>query len=256
MAAPPPQVETMGDRGTDALKTHLATTTKMDIRQTRRGWLMECCCPCQARSEFKYFINNTQIANSLEESNCCMRCLCGPCYAWSATVKEINTEAELLKVERPCTMCPAGSCKCCCYQTAKVSSGGQPLGLVKETCYFCVPSYKVFDQNDNYLYLVHAPTCCCGMCPNCCAEGNPCCGKGCCKVPFWIFDPNQANTNGDAPHLGKILKRPKSLSVEVFTDAESFEVTFPENASMAAKGTLVGAALLFNSLYFEKNSQE
>ena len=29
------------DRGTDAMKAHLGGTDKMNIRQTRRGWLQE-----------------------------------------------------------------------------------------------------------------------------------------------------------------------------------------------------------------------
>ena len=40
------------DRGTDALKAHLGGTQKMDIRQTRRGWLQELL-GCEARTEMK-----------------------------------------------------------------------------------------------------------------------------------------------------------------------------------------------------------
>jgi hypothetical protein len=32
----------MEDRGTNALKSHMATCEKMEMRQTRRGWLQEC----------------------------------------------------------------------------------------------------------------------------------------------------------------------------------------------------------------------
>ena len=50
-------------------------------------------------------------------------------------VKELNTEASLLEVDRPCA-CAAGGCKCCCYQSATFTSGGQDVGSIKETCYF------------------------------------------------------------------------------------------------------------------------
>jgi hypothetical protein len=88
------------------------------------------------------------------------------------------------------------------------------------------------------------------MCVQICSEGNPC-GKGCCKVPFWIFPAGQANTGGDAPHIGKILKKPKSLGVEAFTDANAFTITFPEQASADEKALLVGTSIFFNAIFFE-----
>lgn len=98
------------------------------------------------------------------------------CNRFTMTVKENNTEAELLTVERP-FRCAAGGCKCCCYQEATFSSGGQLLGSIKEDCWYCVPSFDVKDHEEKGLYVVHPPTCLGGMCVNCCAEGNPC-GKG------------------------------------------------------------------------------
>ena len=165
-------------------------------------------------------------------------------------VKEVGTEAELLAVDRPCA-CAAGSCKCCCYQSATFTSGGNALGSIVETCYFCVPSFKINDAAGKQVYLLHPPTCCCGMCMNCCTEGNPC-GRGCCKVPFWIFDAAVTNTNGgNATHLGMILKKPKSIATEVFTDANAFEVKFPEAATVEQKAVLVGTAIFLNAVFFE-----
>ena len=86
-------------------------------------------------------------------------------------VKENNTEAELLTVERP-FRCATGGCKCCCYQEATISSGGQLLGKIKEDCYFCVPSFTVTDYKEEGLYVVHPPTCLGGICVNICAEGK------------------------------------------------------------------------------------
>lgn len=171
-------------------------------------------------------------------------------------INEVGTEAELLRIERPCA-CTAGTCKCCCYQTAKFSSGGNELGMITETCYFCVPSFKIQDASGKEMYILHPPTCCGGMCMNCCTEGNPCCGKGCCKVPFWIFDAGATNTNGsEAPKLGMILKKPKSLAVEVFTDANAFEVQFPPTASVEQKAILVGTAVFLNAVFFEEKGNE
>lgn len=166
-------------------------------------------------------------------------------------VEEEATNAELLTVDRPCVCCAACCCKCCCYQTANFSSGGNQLGKITEQCYFCVPSFVIHDVSGTAVYKIHPPTCCGGMCTNVCTEGKNC-GGACCKVPFWIFDANQTNTGGgEATHLGKILKQPKSMKTEIFTEAEAFEVTFPEQATVAQKAMLVGTAIFLNAVFFE-----
>ncbi|KAG7337528.1 scramblase [Nitzschia inconspicua] len=241
----------MTDRGSNALKTHMSGCEKLEMRQTRRGWLQECL-GCEAQTEFKYFIGETQVFHSLEDAGFFCRCCCQPCHPYTMTVKELNTEAEIVTVDRP-FRCGSGSCKCCCYQEATFTSGGNELGRAQETCWFCVPSLKVFDHTGSQLYLIHPPTCCGGICVNCCAEGNPC-GKGCCKESFRIFPADAENTNGDAPYLGLILKKPKSLATEIFTDAQAFEVEFPKGASADQKGILIGMGILINSIFYEGES--
>eukprot|EP00542_Grammatophora_oceanica_P013014 CAMPEP_0194031616 /NCGR_PEP_ID=MMETSP0009_2-20130614/4754_1 /TAXON_ID=210454 /ORGANISM="Grammatophora oceanica, Strain CCMP 410" /LENGTH=252 /DNA_ID=CAMNT_0038671825 /DNA_START=221 /DNA_END=979 /DNA_ORIENTATION=+ len=241
------------DRGTDALKSHVNGTDAMTIRQTRRGWLQECL-GCEAKTEFKYFVGENEIAHSLEDSDCCCRLWCSGIHPFTMQVKELNTEAEMISVDRPCR-CGIGSCKCCCYQEMTVTSGGEELGLIKEDCYYCVPQFTITSADSNGLYKVHPPTCCGGCCVNCCAEGNPCCGRGCCKVPFHIFPADQEKTDSGAEHIGKILKRPKSLGTELFTDADAFDVTFPSDATAAEKGLLMGGAIFINACFFEENGQ-
>lgn len=174
-----------------------------------------------------------------------------PIHPFTMKVNEVGTDAELLTVERPCA-CAVSGCKCCCYQTANFTSGGTALGSIVETCYFCVPSFKINDATGKQVYLIHPPTCCGGVCVNCCTEGNPC-GAGCCKVPFWIFDADTKNTNGgEALKIGKILKKPKSAAVEIFTDANAFEVQFPESATVEHKAMLVGTSVFLNAVFFEE----
>jgi hypothetical protein len=88
------------------------------------------------------------------------------------------------------------------------------------------------------------------MCVNCCAEGNPC-GKGCCKQSFRVYPADQSSTDGDAPYLGVILKKPKSLGTELFTDANAFVVDFPTDATADHKGMLIGTSIFLNALFFE-----
>lgn len=116
------------------MKAHFAGATTLDMRQTRKGWFQECF-GCEANTEFKIFIGDQQIAHALEESDCFCRICCNSCHPFKMSVKELNTEAELLNFERP-TRCCSDPCKCCCYQEGIISSGGQELGSIQETCWF------------------------------------------------------------------------------------------------------------------------
>jgi hypothetical protein len=86
---------------------------------------------------------------------------------------------------------------------------------------------------------------------------DPCFGKGCCKYPFWVFPADQKDTDGsDANPIGKIVKIPKSMAVELFTDADAFDVHFPESATVDQKAMLVGTAIFLNAVFFESNNNE
>jgi len=242
------------ERGTNpVLNSHVTSTKTMSIRQTRKGWFQECC-GCEARSEFKLFKEgeSDEFATALEDSGCCIRFCCAPCHPYKMTVKEKGTDAELLSMDRPfkCPICPCKCCCSCCYQSMTMTSGGQPIGSIKEQCFCCVPRFTAYDGEGKELYKMHQPTCCGGCCINCCAEGNPC-GRGCCKASFRIYPADQDKTDGNAPHIGLILKTPKSLKTELFTDANAFDLTFPENASANEKALLMGTAMFFNSNFFE-----
>lgn len=243
----------MTDRGTDALQAHLGTeTTEMDVRQTRRGWLQELL-GCEAKTEFNYFVGSTHVAHSLEDTDCFCRMCCAPIHPFQMRVNELNTESEILTVDRPCR-CAAGLCKCCCYQTIDVTSGSHRLGSVTEDCAYCVPSFTVRGPDDQDIYKIHPPTCCAGCCYNCCSEGNGL-GAICCKVPFRVYSAGLASTDGDAPYIGKILKQPKSLKTELFTDANAFKIDFPETATPEEKALLVGSSIFLNAIFFESNDQ-
>jgi Scramblase len=51
--------------------------------------------------------------------------------------------------------------------------------------------------------------------------------------------------------LGLILKKPKSLATELFTDANAFEVDFPKDATPDQKGILIGLSIFINSVFYE-----
>jgi len=222
------------DRGTDAFKSHISSISKMEVRQTRRGFCQEIL-GCEARTEFKYFIEGTQVAHSIEDSDCCCRFWISPNHPFTMEVKELNTDAEMITIDRPCR-CSIGCCKCCCYQEISVNSGGQVLGTLKEDFWLCVPAFTSRDEAGSPIYKIHQPTCCCGMCVDCFTE-DECCG--CCKVSLRVYPATQSYTGGGAPYVGKILRGNGDL-----------EVMFPDGSTVAQKGVLLGSSLLLNGIIF------
>lgn len=64
------------DRSTDACKAHLSGSSKMDVRQTRKGWFQELL-GCEAKTELNYFTEDkTKIATSVEDTDCFCRMCC------------------------------------------------------------------------------------------------------------------------------------------------------------------------------------
>lgn len=245
------------DRDGTKIDAIFGEAKSMSIRQTRRGWFQECL-GCEAVDEFKWFDTTdgkeAEIGMSLEESPCFSRMCCGGCHEFDMVAKEAGTEEEIVSMNRPWA-CNVSPCKCCLYNKMSFSYKGTPLGQIEETCWVCVPRMNITDASGSPVYKVHSPTCLGGICVNCCAEGNPCCGKGCCKVPFYIYPATQEDTDNGAPFVGKIVKVPKSLAVEFFTDAEAYDVIFPEDATNEQKAIIAGSAVWINANFFEQESE-
>ncbi|GMI42608.1 hypothetical protein TrCOL_g4586 [Triparma columacea] len=241
------------------MERNLDVCDKMTIVQTRRGWCQELM-GCQARTEFKYYnSSDVHFASSLDDSSCLCRLCCAPSYPFKSTVVEEGTNEEILTMTRP-FKCPVGAMKCCCYQELTItpppdasSSSPPPIGRIVEQCWFCVPRFLVLDGSGREVYKLHQPTCLGGLCVDCCAAGNPC-GRGCCKVPFAVFDAGETGTDGRGSkerEKGKILKKPRSLASELFTDADVFEVDMPKGATTEEKAMLIGATAFLNANFFE-----
>ncbi|KAI2491997.1 phospholipid scramblase [Fragilaria crotonensis] len=265
------------DRGTDALKSHVSDAGTMTFRQAPRcsQWkeplcllfcfpCMICCCGSEPPAEFQVYVGENHVAEATEDDNGRCRFWCAPIHPFQTVVKEVNTEAEMITVDRP-FRCPFFCCKCCCYQVATVASGGQELGRVKEDCFVCVPSFKVMAPDGTLIYKVHPPTCYDGHCIDCCMEEYPnccedyCCSHkqkqqpwfACCRIPFHVFPASQVHTGDLAPHIGKIFKpfeRPGERRADIF----AVQINFPEGATPQEKGLLMGSALFLNASFFEE----
>ena len=121
--------------------------------------------------------------------------------------------------------------------------GDEKIGSFKETCWKCIPTYAIKNAADEDEFMIHMPTCCGGTMVNCCAEG--CCNF---KIPFYIY---KANNDNDGEHVGKIVKVFGGMGKELFSDADTFMVEYPEGISTEVKTNLLGATFMINQLYFE-----
>lgn len=233
---------------------------EMFVKQTKKGCIQELL-GCEATNEFKIFPNKDAASQperqnmySLEESSFLCRLCCANNRSFTQEIWTGTKEAlgpSILKMERPFAN-PLTPCCCCNFpplmQTMNFSDSTGPLGMVSIPCFICLPSLKVEDQSGKHEYNVSMPSCMGGICVDCMAEG--CCN---CKIPFYIFKPGVPLVRGQ--ESGKIIKLWRGLGTEVFTDAASFQVDFPEDAEPASKARLLGTTMFINIQFFEKGNE-
>jgi len=259
----------------------LAPYHELFVSQTRRGCFQELM-GCEANNEFLIATaanpQNT-IMYALEEASCCMRFLCAgqrPSHMTVITGGKPASDEEFLQKKGTTTVmsydrpfaCPFGSCKCCCFQEMTFfDDSNQPIGSIKEDCWYCVPSMSVNDKAGTKVYGISMPRCCNGMCVNCCAEG--CCNL---RIPYYIFDANGYDTNvnvlfGMSPpanekggkngkKYSQITKIWSGFTNEMFSDADKFEVEFPTGANPEMKAALLGSVFFLNMNFFEKQNND
>jgi len=250
----------------------LAPHPEFKIAQTKKGCFQECC-GCDANSQFKFMIAGQHVGMLDETSGCCVRLCCGSNRWWNTRLvmgqdkdseKVNNLLPAVLEFSRP-FRCRAASMKCCCYQEViATDSNKKLLGGIKEQFWCCVPKFTVYGADLNPVYDLHQPTCCGGQCVDCCAEG--CCN---CRIPFYLYPSgggddsaliatNAALGHGVDPKNGppkaQICKIWAGLGKELFTDADTFEVKCPDDATPDDKAILLAATLLINQISFEKKT--
>lgn len=243
-----PGAETM-DRGvgTDEMRNILGSCDSMEIRHARRGWMQEFFC-CISKSQFTYLNNKQVVAKSKEDFTFVCRCCFAPCHPFDMSIEDAKTETDFIEVNRPFRCC-IGTGKCCCKQEATVFSGDEHLGDIKESCWWFVPSFKVYDQNETKLYVVKPPTCCFDGCVDCCPGGQNPCPLGHCRIPCNVYPVNNG-VEGKDP-VGRMDKIPKATFADTFNEINYFKVDFPDKATTDQKGLLLGSSILINAIYFE-----
>mmetsp|Transcript_18450 Transcript_18450/g.23856 ORF Transcript_18450/g.23856 Transcript_18450/m.23856 type:complete len:223 (+) Transcript_18450:135-803(+) len=218
------------------------------VKQTKRGCFQELL-GCEAKNEFKISSieeSNNDIMYSLEESTCFCRFCCKNQREFKQNIT-VGADAGgplLMSMHHPFS-CPVAPCTCCWRpEIIYADSKGASLGKTTVPFFWCLPNFSVQDGNENLEYNVHQPECCFGLCVNCFAEG--CCN---CNVPFYVYSPEN-----DKDHIGKIFKHRRGFGTQIFSDADTFQVDFPDGSSPEQKARLLGTIIFINMAFFESQN--
>lgn len=232
-------------------ETILLAFPKLLAKQTTKGCCLEVCCMA-APVEFQVstFDNpDENIFYALEDSSFCYRLCCPTIHPFDMTLA-FGQEAggpPIMKMHQN-LKCPAGPCKCCCYQQMDVFSGasGEPIGMIRERYSVFLPQYDIVKPDGTVEYRLHQPTCCNGYCVDCCAESF--CNF---RVPILLFDPNSGGSGIAGEEYGKIVKSSPGIFQTLLTDADRFEVEFPTGSDMNSRSRIMAAMFFMNQLHFE-----
>lgn len=173
-----------------------------------------------------------------EESSCCSRYWCANSRPFQMSVVDSRDHNnEVLRFERPlrCMFC----CSDCCYpnwnQTLTVTSNGEFLGRIQEPSVCCDIKLEIFGR-DNETKKFELGGSVWKYCCTCCRD-----------VEYPIV-------NDSGVEVASVVWNFKGFCVEVMTDSDSFTVNFPREMPVEDKALMIGATLLLDFMYYEKQN--
>ena len=111
----------------------------------------------------------------------------------------------------------------------------QVIGCVRQNWSICLPSFSIYDAQDQLVLNIIGPFCTSSICCN--------------DVVFEI-----QNIQGD--QIGKIAKKWSGTIKEIMTDADNFAVKFPVELEVKTKAMLFATTFLIDFMFFEDSAQE
>lgn len=231
--------------------SELNNCTSVIIRQQPE--LFEAIVGCETANRYHVFGQTSQgckyLFKCLERSDFCMRCCC------PSNIREFNMEMnhvinagnqiaskKFANAYKP-LKCP---CFCCNRPEILVNVGDQSayIGKIKHIFTCLDPEFEVFEASGNLKYFVHADCCQCGLM---CA--NNMCGKFS-TATFNIYSV------GNNALVATITKMSAQSYSEMVTDADSYIVNFPQDATAHDKLLLIALGLLIDYQYFETDAND
>ncbi|XP_059169955.1 phospholipid scramblase 2-like [Physella acuta] len=197
--------------------------------------LLEAIVGFETQNSYKLFNSaGQQCYSAFEKSNCCARQCCGNNRCFEMIVTD-NFNQMVFSVYRPYKFCKYHPCCACCgicQDDVRISApDSSPLGKVHQRCSIIKPRYYVLDHNSQSQCEIVGPICQCTLC--------------CKSVEFTVRSIH------DHKKIGAISKYRGDIIQELFTDADTFGVTFPIDLDVRTKATLIGAVFLIDFMFFE-----
>ena len=228
--------------------SELNNCTGVIIRQQPE--LFEAITGCETANRYHVYGQTSQglkyLFKCIEKSDFCMRSCC------PSNIREFDMEIyHVISLGQQATKLFANAlkplmfpCFCCCRPEMTLLLGDQKevVGKIVNTFTICDPEFDVFDKSGNLKFRVHADCCQCGLL---CA--NNICGKFS-SANFEIYDGTLTNK------VGQISKMAAQSYSEMVTDADSYQITFPQQASPHDKLLLIALGLMIDYQYFETDS--
>jgi Scramblase len=238
----PGQLKMSARAGSDMLSEH----ADLYVKHTRRNWFQELL-GYEAKSEFHIATLQNRGANIMyarEDSSFWARLFYLNLHPWDMSVWHGDSPGgvKLADYHRPvrCAPCPM---KCCCHQQIHhKDTNGESIGVTVEDFYYCVPKFNVQDSLGNVEFVISNPTCLNGRFVDCFEEG-----VFTCRVPFYIY-PAGSTKHVAGVHVGKIVKTWNGFQ-KLYTDADTFELSFPSHSNSDSKARLLGSLFIVNQLY-------
>jgi len=106
------------------------------------------------------------------------------------------------------------------------------------------PCFEIYDENEILKFKILAKYCQWGIC-------CPSFGK-CSSTKFFIYDGQSSSSNRDES-VGSIIRVVPGMATGMFTDADSFDIEFPPNATPNEKLMILGATFMIDLIYFESH---
>ncbi|CAF0933088.1 unnamed protein product [Brachionus calyciflorus] len=181
--------------------------------------------------------NNQQFLYVFEETDTCMRICCGNSRGFKFHVID-NLKQEVMTITREFKCCAgccwfAGCCTGCAFEVRVEAPPGNLIGTIRQKGSFWKANYDILDERDQTILKIEGP---------CCIWDGACCP---CENEFKLL------TADGQTQIGSLTKEYAGFVKEMVSLADKFTISFPVDLSVKAKGTLIGALLLIDFMFFE-----
>ena len=205
--------------------------------------LLEIVSECETNNRYDVFCEMNGVKyfcfRCKEDSSWCMRNMCPSDLRSFKIHMMLPGQKKFGILDRPF------KCTCCCCARPIVKgtfSNGQPFGTINQPFTCCSPFFETMDETDGSKYSIEIPYCQCGfMC-----RSNVC-GK-CSEVIGNIYKEN------DLTHPVGSFKKVENCVLEMITDANSFEIIFPTDATVGDKLNILATVILIDYRFYESNA--